>query len=595
MTAAGQAIITPPTVTGGGRYTLRDYQQEAITAIGAAEAEGLQRVLVTLPTGAGKTVIFAALIGAREGRALVMVHRDELIGQAVEKIRETNPGLSVGIIKGARNDVDAQVIVASVASLGRKPPTGEQLHPRVRAVLSYGPLRTVIIDEAHHAGAATYVRAARALGCMTPGGPLMVGVTATPVPADKHFAALFEREVYSRDILWMIERGYLSDVRGVRVELRKLDLQQVKMSGRDYQAAALGDALADADAPSAAFAAWSQHAQGRKGILFAPTVDLAYTTAEVFRQGGVRADAIHGDMPAEARANALERLRRGEVDLMCNVGILTEGFDDPSVDAVVLMRPTRSRVLYLQCIGRGLRLYPGKDDCLVLDLTGATTRHALVGVGDALGLDDFTVEQLGNGRRSVASAVRAAREEKARAAAVLKRVEIATETVEVAARFHWTRFSRGFALSMGDQSYLVMAEETPLEDADPGEVLYRVGIITADGRGNRRLQDGMSIGYAQGFAEDYARRRGLHRIAGRDAGWRDRPASPGLRKYAARCGLEVPAGATAGVVGDLVCRFVVERAFAQHRARAASQAAATRPRQWDLDAIRQMSEDAAAV
>lgn len=568
---AGQAILAADHPAIGGRYQLRDYQQEALAAVHQAEEAGRQRVLLTLPTGAGKTVVFCAMIAAREarGRALIMVHRDELIGQAVDKMRETNPGVSVGVIKGGRNDVSAQVVVASVASLGRKPPTGETVHPRIRSLLAYGRFGTVIIDEAHHAGAATYVRAARALGCMTPGGPLLVGVTATPVPTDKHFAALFEEEVYSRDILWMIERGYLSDVRGVQVKLRNLDLQQVKMSGRDYQQGALGEALTDADAPSAAVAAWLEHAKGRKGILFAPTVELAYLTAETFRLAGVRAEAIHGEMDPEDRAAALARLRSGATELMCNVGILTEGFDDPSVDAVVLMRPTRSRVLYLQCIGRGLRTYPGKADCLILDLTGATTRHALVGVADALDLDDFTIEQLGNGRRSVAGAIQAAREEKARREAVLKRVEVATETVELAARFHWVRFSRGFALSMGDQSYLVMAEEVPLEDAETDEVLYRVGIITADGRGNRRLQDGMGLGYAQGFAEDFARRQGLHRLAGRQAGWRDKPASPGLVKFARQCGLDVPAGATAGGVGDLVCRYVVERAFANHRARAA--------------------------
>jgi ATP-dependent helicase IRC3 len=204
--------------------SLRPYQQEAIEAILKAEAHGVRRPLLALPTGCGKTVIFAHLIRQREGRSLVLVHRDELIQQAAEKLQLIAPGLEVGIVKAVRDEVDAPCVLASVQTLSRE------------ARLARLPLgfKTVVVDEAHHAVAETYRRILTAVGSFDPDGPLTVGVTATPMRGDQvGLKAVFQEIVYKRSILDMILEGYLADVRGIQVGL-KVDFRQLHTRAGDF-------------------------------------------------------------------------------------------------------------------------------------------------------------------------------------------------------------------------------------------------------------------------------------------------------------------------------------------------------------------------
>ena len=200
-------------------------------------------------------------------------------------------------------------------------------------------------------------------------------MTATPARADgKQLGDVWQEIVYQRGIAEMIRAGYLADIRGVRVGLEQVKLDEVEQSGGDFDADALGKVLERASAPLHVLTAYRQHATGRKAIVFVPTVALAHRMATVFREAGIRAEALDGKTPWEQRRAILARLHTGETRVVANVAVLGEGVDVPSVDAVILATPTRSQVKYTQCLGRGLRTFPGKEDCLVIDVVGASER-----------------------------------------------------------------------------------------------------------------------------------------------------------------------------------------------------------------------------
>jgi superfamily II DNA or RNA helicase len=342
---------------------LRPYQREAVDAVQSALERGVQRPLVVLPTGTGKTACFSALIARRGGSALVLAHCDELLRQAAEKIAIADPtlALGVGFVAAGRDDVNAPVVVGSVQTLARA------------NRLARLPRRfdTVVVDEAHHASAKSYRRILEHLHPT----PLILGVTATPARSDDNqLGDVWQEIVYQRGIAEMIRAGYLADVRGVRVGLEQVKLDQVEQAGGDFDPEALGRALEQASAPAHVLAAYRQHATGRKALVFAPTVALAHQMAAVFREAGISAEALDGKTPPEERRGILDRVHTGATRVCTNVGVLSEGVDVPSVDAVIMATPTRSQIKYAQAIGRGLRTFPDKEDCLVIDVVGVTER-----------------------------------------------------------------------------------------------------------------------------------------------------------------------------------------------------------------------------
>lgn len=515
---------------------LRDYQQEALDAIiEQLVGTGTNRGMVVLPTGAGKTVLFSHLCSKLGGRSLIIAHRTELITQAANKLRQVDPGLWVGIVKAEQRDFHHQVIVASIQSLTRG--------GRIEKILAHGRIDQVIVDECHHAGAPGYVRALKGLGCFDPGGPLTVGVTATPDEKDRKLAAVFEQVVYHKDILWMIEHGYLCDVRAQRVRL-EVDLNQVKTKQGDFQAGELSEALDKAHGPSVAVASWEKFAAGRKTIVFTPTVKLAHQVAQVFQASGHAAEAVDGETHKDVRSDMLDRFRTGETLVLANCGVLTEGYDEPSVSCILMLRPTKSKGLFIQMLGRGLRTYPGKDDCMLIDCTGASKRHSLFSIGDVFELAE-------PGKLSTESVLQQTRRRAERQAAEeVKRVHIdlAAEAVDILAKFHWIRVFNGYVLALGSERYVAM-----LVDRNG---FWHVGLLSPTGV--ERLSPPLSMEYAQGFGEDYARSQGADRLSRKEAGWRERPANPGMSSKARRLGIKVPAGTPAGAVSDLIDRKVAE-------------------------------------
>lgn len=518
--------------------TLRPYQIEAVEAVEQAIARGVTRPLVSLPTGTGKTVVFSTLIQRAGGTALVLAHRDELLRQAADKLQTVAPelGMSIGFCKARENDVNAPVVVGSVQTLA------------VPSRLAQLPRRfdVVVVDEAHHATAPSY---RKILDHLHPDVPV-VGVTATPERADKsHLSDVWGELVYGRSLLEMIDAGYLCELRGLRVEIDDLDLSQVKVSRGDYQADDLSRALREAHAPEQTAAALVEHAPDRKSIVFVPTVELAALTAEAVDAAGIPAAHVHGQMPADERADTLARLSAGDLRCVVNVDVLTEGYDEPTVDCVVIAAPTRSRIAYVQRVGRGTRLHPGKDDCLVLDLAGVSDDLKLQSLP---ALFDLRPDQMESGEKVTDAIARAIAEQQAdepdKPAGKPGRATAKSASLFDRDRLHWLRSGDRWYMSIGDGALLVL---------DPtGEGQWQV--LRVRDTGAKRLAAGLDLGYAQGAAEEAVRKMGRVSLVDTKAAWRRKPVSSGQRGKLYYLGVKGAKPQNAGEAADLITQAIAE-------------------------------------
>jgi superfamily II DNA or RNA helicase len=385
---------------------LRPYQRACLDSVREILTR-INRPAVVLPTGGGKTVVFAhqADEWLREHpgtRVLVLVHTEELVQQAKAKILAVAPHLVVGIVKAKFNEVTADVIVGSVQTLR---------NARRRAQIQRVSL--VIVDECHHATAATYLAILEHFGCMVetliPGEATALSYEVRPTPVIGFTATLargdggplgkvWQEVAFSRDIAWMIRKGFLIPPRGKRIEVPELDLSKVKKSGGDFAEGALGDALVGSLAPEIIAKAYLEHAADRKALAFFPTVASAEVAVQAFIDQGVDARVIHGGMSAEDRKATLAWHKRGTVLINCM--ILTEGYDDPEVDCIIMARPTKSKPLYIQIVGRGLRVdttrqVKWEQDCLLMDVVGVTARMDLRSMAD---LSDKDVKEPRDGQ-----------------------------------------------------------------------------------------------------------------------------------------------------------------------------------------------------
>lgn len=376
----------------GDAPSLRPYQRDAVDAVIAARREGVRRMVVCLPTGAGKTVVFAHLARLARRSVLVIAHREELLAQARQKLqRALGDGAVVSIEQGARRAEDrARVVVCSIRSLRTE---------RLARVISARDVGLVIYDECHHAAAEDNLRVLRELGCFEPEWTgTLVGFTATTARGDgKGLDQVFERIVYARTLPEMILDGYLAPLRGYRISTRA-DLTRLTPGGSDFREDELAEAV-DIEERNALVARSIQElARDRRTIAFCVNVAHAQNLRRALLALGVRAGTVHGEMPADLRAKALADFASGRYQVMTNVAVLTEGFDDPGVSCVAMARPTRSAGMYAQCVGRGTRLHPDKRDCLVLDFADVSELNlcslpSLFGMPRALDLEGQDVRE----------------------------------------------------------------------------------------------------------------------------------------------------------------------------------------------------------
>ncbi len=370
----------------GDAPTLRPYQRDAVEAVLSARREGLRRMLVCLPTGAGKTVVFAHLARLARRPVLVIAHREELLEQARAKlVKALGDESVVAVEQGSRRaDVNARVVVCSVRSLRTE---------RLARLIAGRDAGLVIYDECHHAAADDNLRVLRELGCFDASWEgTLVGFTATTSRGDgRGLDDVFERIVYARTLPEMIADEYLVPLRGYRISTGA-DLSRLSGRGADFVVEELAEAV-DIEERNALVARSIQElARDRRTIAFCVTVAHAQHLKRSLQALGVRAATVWGDMESELRAKTLRDFAAGKVQVLTNVAVLTEGFDDPGVACVAMARPTRSEGLYAQCVGRGTRLHPDKRDCLVLDFVDAaslslTTLPSLYGMPRDLDLE----------------------------------------------------------------------------------------------------------------------------------------------------------------------------------------------------------------
>ncbi|KLU61698.1 UvrABC system protein B [Peptococcaceae bacterium CEB3] len=354
---------------------LRPYQQHCLDAINKTYQRGITKQLIVLPTGTGKTIVFATFIKRQTDfgwPSLVLVHRDELITQTADKLRVI--GVSpdtIGIVKGERNDTDRLVTVASVQTLNRE--------KRLNAFIEANPPRLLVIDEAHHASAKSY---RRVIEKVEP--DLLLGFTATPIRLDKKSLVgnVFDQVVYHRSIMEMVLADYLVPPKPKFVQTGvDLDERHVRTVRGDFDQHLLGIAVNDSSRHEKIVKSYQEFASERKAIVFTVDVENVKALTEAFVREGVRVQGIYGGLSMSERRDILNAYKNRDLDVLVNCEILTEGFDDPETDCVIMARPTQSAALYVQMIGRALRLYPGKRDALIIDITDNSRKHS-IGLSD---------------------------------------------------------------------------------------------------------------------------------------------------------------------------------------------------------------------
>lgn len=355
-----------------GALQMRPYQQAAREAIHAEWNDGRRRTLLVLPTGTGKTIVFAAVTEdqVRSGsRVLVLAHRGELLEQAADKIKRST-GLASAVEKAEQTCLDSwcRVVVGSVQSLQR-PARLEQFPADY-----FG---TIIIDEAHHAITDGYQRVLEHFPEAN-----VLGVTATPDRGDmRNLGDVFDSLAYEYKLTQAIREGYLCPILAQTIPLQ-LDISQVALSGGDFAVGGLGTAL---DPYLEQIASEMQTAcAGRKTVVFLPLIKTSQKFRDILNSKGFRAAEVNGQ--SEDRAEILSDFSNGKYNVLCNSMLLTEGWDCPSVDCIVVLRPTKVRSLYSQMVGRGTRLSPetGKKDLLLLDFLWLTERHELCRPADII-------------------------------------------------------------------------------------------------------------------------------------------------------------------------------------------------------------------
>ena len=350
--------------------SLRPYQTTAIDRIGG-ELGTNRSTLLVMATGTGKTTVFGEVARAWPGRVLVLAHRDELIEQARSRLSVMTQEY-VGVEQAGWSAQGERIVIGSVQTLSR---------PTRLARFDADRFSLVIVDEAHHAVSPSY---RKVLDHFT--GAKVLGVTATPDRSDESaMGQVFESVAFVYDIQDGIRDQWLVPVSCQMVHVAGVDLSAVKTTAGDLNQGQLDAVMASEEALHGIARPTLELAGDRRTILFTTSVDNAHRLAEVlnrYRAGSAR--AVDGETSKDDRRAILRDHKAGAYQFLCNVGVLTEGYDDPGVSCIAMGRPTKSRALYTQCIGRGLRPAPGKTDCLVLDFAGNSGRHKLVSALDIL-------------------------------------------------------------------------------------------------------------------------------------------------------------------------------------------------------------------
>lgn len=357
----------------------RPYQKKAVEAVISLYNGGMRKMLLHLPTGAGKTVIAAIVIKKLLDfpdvqKILFIAHREEILDQTKQKLNIHLPFINVQIEQGARSSSpDADVTIASVQSLIRRK---NKFNPKDFSV--------IICDECHRALAPSWTEVINYFYEHKGSKALLLGMTATPKRSDGRSALnIFNEIAFEISQVELQDLGYLVPMEYYTVRT-DLNLDTVKMSGGDFQVGALSKVMNSPLIRDLTLQAWMAKGRNKKTIAFCAGVKHAHQLSYDFASHGIASDVIDGR--TINRKDILQRFNRGDIEVLTNFGVLTEGFDEPQIKCILFARPTTSPLVYTQCIGRGLRPFQGKKTCTIIDIIDRSTHQLQYGAGDMCGL-----------------------------------------------------------------------------------------------------------------------------------------------------------------------------------------------------------------
>lgn len=480
---------------------LRDYQVECLASIQENYANGINSQLVSLPTGAGKTVVFASLIKEMKRKTLVLAHTTELLDQAKEKITMICPGLDVGIVRADCKEFNRPVVVSTIQS-ARQPETLEEFKRQGFSLCIY--------DEGHRAASRTPREILSELGFFNASEKLLVAFTATPFRNDsKGLGEVFEKVTYRKTIKDLINLGYLCKPIGIRIK-SDLDLSTVVTENGDFKTESLASVMDTPEMIELAVDSWLEKALGRKTVAFAVTVSHAKNLADAFRRRGITSETIHGGTEQGERSDLLKRFKNGDIFVLTNCQILTEGWDCPEVDCVLMVKPTQSKGLYTQMVGRGLRLSPNKKDCRVLDFGSQT--HSLCGMAELI-KDSDEEEAKGNPQQEN------------KLSAFVKSLPPSINKKLRASIIEFDILGDSFTWLKDEYTYSLKAVENKTLKIFP-TAEGRFSVLFFNGNIYQTVAKDLNFEYAFSCAEEFAKgNRAIFSVSDLDAPWRQLPIS----------------------------------------------------------------------
>lgn len=359
---------------------LRPYQEKAVRSVLEEWDKGVQKTLLVLPTGTGKTICFAKIIEeqVRKGdRCLILAHRGELLEQAADKLKK-----ATGIESALEKAENSSLLASEMVTIGSMQSLAQEKRLK-NFPKDY--FQTIVVDEAHHVLSPSYKRILDYFDSAK-----VLGVTATADRGDmKNLGQYFESQAYEYQMPEAIKEGYLSPIKALQVPL-PIDITGVKQSQGDYALHEVGHAIepyinAIADE-------MVTYCRDRKTVIFLPLISTSQKMRDILQEKGFSAAEVNGK--SQDRTEILQSFDRGDFQVLCNAMLLTEGWDCPSVDCVIVLRPTKVRSLYVQMVGRGTRIHPGKKDLLLLDFLWMTDEHSLCRPSVLIAKDEEVVKKI---------------------------------------------------------------------------------------------------------------------------------------------------------------------------------------------------------
>jgi ATP-dependent helicase IRC3 len=526
----------PIYLLGHQMISLRPYQRAAVDAsIGSR----WRRHLVVLPTGGGKTIVGMSIAREIGGRCLWLAHTDELVTQPQQAARLVWPEADRGVVKADRNEYMRQIVFASIQSAQQARRLDQLARER---------FDLVVCDEAHRGLSRGYRALFDALGCNRDDGPRLLGLTATPERTDGGaLEEVFDGIAFQMGVTTAIDAGYLVRPNVVSRPI-DIDLDAVTRTHGDYSARELDVALMQAGIVDEIVSAYEQYCATRKTLIFTVSVQQSEMVSAALRQRGHLAASVSGQTDRETRRSILRRLSSGDLRCVSNCAVLTEGFDEPSVDSVILARPTQSKPLMIQMVGRALRLFPGKEEALVLDLVGVSKRNSMIQAAVIFGQ---ATEERETKKRALDPITDPEEYWRQRLLSQIEGVSGAPRS-----KLRWIRGAEGgWLLPAADHGTVRM---TPAS-GDSWSV-DAVGVKIGERATLELTRDPVSLETAQAIAEDFVRRvANAVGLASAAARWRDDPASEAQVALLGKLGVKGGERMSKGTAADLITQHSAKR------------------------------------